>query len=332
MPDSPLLEDIQPNDRAAQLNETEPAVLQQIQRALQICGVETVMTVLQETLDVEARGGMTLPDSDRRRTAGGVFFLLLRQRTSPEIWRRIRSGESQPHIAPALPLEWLEKESVVREALAARGEIINVAITLQGRPTQVERQDDYMIVTMMTAESLPSLPKGVPTPPNATTTFKVCVPHREWSKVERALQFPHGQLRATGYAIPNLKRKHIVLFVTKVVSPKLKRVEAVQQNSSRILAQVNIIGQIGKVVEQGATVVLGLESKRAPRLPSEFAGLPARTVPYTLYVSAKQWSEIAITSSQEVWLDGYAFFDAETSTIAVLTQNVKVSSPPRRER
>ncbi len=273
-----------------------------------------------------------VPDSVCRRTLGGVFFLLLRQRTSTEVWRQIRSGEVQLRVAPVQPLEWSRKAAVVQEALTTRGEIVRVTITLQGRPTQIEGQTDYVIATMITAENLPPLPKGVPTQPNAMTTFKVCVPHREWSKVERALQFPHGQLRATGYAIPNLKRKHIVLFVTKVVSPKLKRVGAVQQNSSRILAQVNITGRIGKVIEQGATVVLGLESKRAPKLPPEFDGLPPRTVLYTIYASAKQWSEIAAATHQEIWIDGYAVFNGETNAIAVLAKNVKVNSPTRKER
>jgi hypothetical protein len=330
--DTLSIDNLQPEDVATQLSETNPVALQQIQRALQVCGAEIVKTVLQETLDIEARGGMTLPDSDRRRTVGGVFFLLLRQRTDPEVWRQIRSSEAQLHAAPVLSLEWSERASVVQEALAVKGEIARVSITLQGRPTQIERQTDYVIATLITVENLPPLPKGVPTPPNATTTFKVCVPQREWSRVERALQSPQGQLRAMGYAIPNLKRQQIILFATKTVSPKSKRVEPVQQNANRIYAQVSIMGRVGKVVEQGTTVVLGLESKRAPKLSPEFEGLPPRTVLYTIYASAKQWNAIAAATPQEVWIDGYAFFDGETNTIAVLAKNVKVNSPPRRDR
>jgi len=251
VPDTSSIDSLQPDDIAAQLKETEPAVVQQIQRALQFCGAETVNAILRETLDIEARGGMMLPDSDRRRTTGGIFFLLLRQRTDPEIWRRIRSGEPQPQAAPVKSLEWLDRGSAIQEALAIRGEVTRAVITLQGRPTQIERQADYVIATMMTAEDLPPLPKGVPTPPDTTTTFKVCVSHREWGRVEYALKFPEGRLRVMGYAIPNRKRQHIVLFAMKTVSPKLKRVESVQLDANRILAQVSIVGRIEKVVERG---------------------------------------------------------------------------------
>lgn len=60
---------------AAQLGEQEQAALQVVVKAL---GSEPALALLQETLSVEANGGMMLPDGSRRRTPGGVFFFLAR--------------------------------------------------------------------------------------------------------------------------------------------------------------------------------------------------------------------------------------------------------------
>ncbi|HAJ35673.1 MAG TPA: hypothetical protein DCL15_08260, partial [Chloroflexi bacterium] len=41
-----------------------------------VLGMEAVEAVYQRTLEIEAAGGMMTKEGDRRRTSGGVFFLL----------------------------------------------------------------------------------------------------------------------------------------------------------------------------------------------------------------------------------------------------------------
>ena len=54
-------------------------LIYQISTIIRYCGVEFAQAVLKDTLELEAQGGMMLPDNSRRRTPGGVFFLFVRQ-------------------------------------------------------------------------------------------------------------------------------------------------------------------------------------------------------------------------------------------------------------
>ena len=69
---------------AQELGETDPIPQEQIRRIVERLGAEAALTLLRETLEIEAQGGMLLPDRSRRRTPGGVFFYLVRSRTSKE--------------------------------------------------------------------------------------------------------------------------------------------------------------------------------------------------------------------------------------------------------
>src|SRR5437660_3843578 len=53
-------------------------------------GPEQSLAFLQEALEIEAQGGLMLPDGSRRRTPGGVFFYLVRTKGPPAVqglWR-----------------------------------------------------------------------------------------------------------------------------------------------------------------------------------------------------------------------------------------------------
>lgn len=63
---------------AEQLGETEPGPLQFLHKVVKKLGLEQALAFLQETQEIEAQGGLMLPDGSRRRTRGGVFFYLVR--------------------------------------------------------------------------------------------------------------------------------------------------------------------------------------------------------------------------------------------------------------
>ncbi|HZB95792.1 MAG TPA: phosphorylated adapter RNA export RNA-binding domain-containing protein, partial [Herpetosiphonaceae bacterium] len=69
---------------AQQLGETQPGPIQQIRRIVQRLGADVALAILQETQQIEAQGGQLLPDGSRRRTPGGVFFTLVKDRVSPK--------------------------------------------------------------------------------------------------------------------------------------------------------------------------------------------------------------------------------------------------------
>ena len=96
--ESPHLLDETAGTLAQQLGETDPIPQAQIERSVERLGAEATLTFLRETLEIEAQGGMLLPDRSRRRTPGGVFFYLVRSHVSKKdrafIW---------PPAPPLLP-------------------------------------------------------------------------------------------------------------------------------------------------------------------------------------------------------------------------------------
>jgi hypothetical protein len=67
---------------AKALGESDEVPLFQITGVVRVLGEETAQKLLAETQEIEKNGGMMLPDGSRKRTPGGVFFFLARQKLS----------------------------------------------------------------------------------------------------------------------------------------------------------------------------------------------------------------------------------------------------------
>jgi PHAX RNA-binding domain-containing protein len=139
---------------AQQLGETDPIPREQIRRIVERLGTEATLGLLRETLDLEAQGGMLLPDRSRQRTRGGVFFYLVRSRTSKKdrafIWPPAPPSTLPPHtnepVAP--PRAWEDRLAVLDEVLQQKRIATTVKITLIGRPGKIVEQGDSIIVGM----------------------------------------------------------------------------------------------------------------------------------------------------------------------------------------
>jgi phosphorylated adapter RNA export protein len=55
-----------------------------IARALKVLGQERCITLLVDALTIESNGGMWLKDGSRRRSLGGVFLQLCKERSTPQ--------------------------------------------------------------------------------------------------------------------------------------------------------------------------------------------------------------------------------------------------------
>src|SRR6266849_5233364 len=94
------------------LQEPNRPLLTQVLRTL---GQDRCAAILADTLTCEANGGMLTKDGTRRRTPGGVFFQLVRERATarergrlfPRLAPQQRQGPTppQPHAQPQ-PLPW----------------------------------------------------------------------------------------------------------------------------------------------------------------------------------------------------------------------------------
>lgn len=60
-----------------------------IARALKVLGQDRCVEILADALTIEHDGGMWLHNRSRRRTLGGVFLQLCRERATPEERRKI---------------------------------------------------------------------------------------------------------------------------------------------------------------------------------------------------------------------------------------------------
>ena len=61
------------------LGERHHGVIGQIRRIIRLCGVDFAREMYTATVEIEANGGMMLPDNSRRRSPGGIFLSRSRQ-------------------------------------------------------------------------------------------------------------------------------------------------------------------------------------------------------------------------------------------------------------
>ena len=182
---------------ATALNETGETPLAEIGRVVKLLGEERALTVLDETLKVEAEGGMQTDDGKRRRTPGGVFFKLIKNQTTPSERGKIfgvRTG--------AKPITWEESEKLSNEVLElSKGEVSIVKINIVGRPGRIIEKES-VVITSMQNNKPPNLPKGLPKPPGDPTTYIVYIAMKQWQKVKDSINDnPDDQLIIDGYPV-----------------------------------------------------------------------------------------------------------------------------------
>ena len=212
---------------AQQLGETDPIPQEQIRRIVERLGAEAALTFLRETLEIEAQGGMLLPDRSRRRTPGGVFFHLVRSRASKKdrafIWPPAPPSPLPPRtkepVAP--PLAWEDRLAVLDEVLKQKGTATTVKITLIGRPGKVVEKGDSVIIGMQSTK-VPALPKGLPTPPGTPTDYVVFIARKQWAKVGDAIQNPDDALIIEGFPVIDPQAKSIAVFAHNVTTKLLQ--------------------------------------------------------------------------------------------------------------
>src|SRR5713226_6427402 len=86
---------------AAHLGESEAEPLQLLHKVVKKLGPEQALAFLKETQEIEAQGGLLLPDGSRRRTPGGVFFYLVRTKAPKPV--RLLFWQQKPAQTAASP-------------------------------------------------------------------------------------------------------------------------------------------------------------------------------------------------------------------------------------
>ena len=221
------------------LGEKEPGPRAQVGRVVRVLGIDRAQALYDQTLEVEAAGGMMLPDGSRRRTLGGVFFKLARDQASKEerwkifpTWTHKGKPEQPTDTPQAVPIA-ASSAPVIVDIPNTTGEVRTVKITLTGRPGRIVAKQGY-VITGMTARTVPALPKGMPAPPATPTTYTVYLSQKHWQKVAVSLQDnPEDILIVEGTPVYDPQLEGIAVYVTNATTKQLQQAQRTAQAGQR---------------------------------------------------------------------------------------------------
>ncbi len=231
---------------AAGLGETTRGPLGQVGRVVGRLGADRARAFLTRAQEIEAAGGLMLPDGSRRRTPGGVFFHLVRADDTltrkdrvyifpPQFGRNGRAKAAGTVATPATsaptPLSaWANDDyRCVMAALQQNiGRATTVKITVIGRPGAAVEQGQAVAVALV-SEKVPSLPKGLPEPA-AGTRYTVFVARKPWGKVAEALAAdPEDAAIIEGYAALDPRVEGIAVYATSATTKRLQAAQRAAQ-------------------------------------------------------------------------------------------------------
>lgn len=236
-----MSEQLQANDQiiqtiADQLQETHPPALAELRRTVDVLGAEIALALLEETQQIETQGGLLTKNQRRRRTPGGVFLKLVRERSTDEQRREIfpkskGGGPSEPQPAPRPPAPPFVD---LAEALQALGDQYGVAstvkITVIGRPLQAVERGDIVVLGLINDKS-PTFPKGMPAPPKQTK-YVVLVARKQWAKVVETIKDTSDALIVEGYPAYEPRHAGITVYATSITTKKLQAARREAQQAS----------------------------------------------------------------------------------------------------
>jgi hypothetical protein len=84
----------------------------------------------------------------------------------------------------------------------------------------------------MQSSKIPALPKGLPVPSQANTTYSVYITEKQWKKVQEALRDPEDILIAEGYPMLDQETGTIAVFVTNTTTKLLQAAQREKQKAA----------------------------------------------------------------------------------------------------
>ncbi len=230
---------------ANKLGERRNGVIRLIRRIVSQCGEDFAREMYAATAEIEANGGMMLPDNSRRRTQGGIFFKLVRAKLDNNERNKVFYGIA----AVGVPLmSWTDRIGIVQALQSEQGVIESMRISLRGRPGRIEKRPEVIVTTMSYLPVVDNLPRGIPKPPSTPTTFAVYVAPKQWEKVEAAIADPADTLLVEGICAFDPDTQSMAVFATEVQTEQLlaktraaqsKADKPVRAKKSPVVAPIN---------------------------------------------------------------------------------------------
>jgi hypothetical protein len=202
-----------------------------IKKSIRVIGGTRVEALLEQTLHIEANGGMLTNDKSRRRTPGGTFFALMRDAVSRRERYRLFSVAPGTPQAPVAPCTWEDVRQAINE-LNDTPEEATMKLTVIGRPSATQTKGQTVIFKLK-GKAPGNLPKELPPMPKIPPlTWTVIVGMRQWNKVKASLDaHPDDRLVIDGY--PTQQGDQLILMATNCQSVAMQRAQKDQQRASQ---------------------------------------------------------------------------------------------------
>ena len=89
--------------------------------------------------------------------------------------------------------------------------------------------------------------------------------------------------------------------------------------------KITLVGRPGKVVEKNDSLIIGMQSTKAPALPKGLPTPPSTPTDYVVFIARKQWAKVgeAIQNPDDALIiEGFPVIDPQAKSIAVFGTNV----------
>ncbi|MBA3823440.1 MAG: hypothetical protein H0X24_05955 [Ktedonobacterales bacterium] len=133
---------------AEHLGEQESGARYRLWQIMRTMGEEGALALLQEAQAIEAAGGQLIGNGSRRRTFGGLYFHLARERLTGDpaydwIFARPPATKKKPASnapaqpapmasVPSVPFVWTERQALIDAAIQQNGGSTTMKVTLVG--------------------------------------------------------------------------------------------------------------------------------------------------------------------------------------------------------
>lgn len=223
------------------MGEAHRAARSRIAKIIDVCGLDWARALLREAHAIEANGGMLILDGSRRRTLGGIWLRLAKERMTDEqhiaVFGRILrpTHDALPTPPPTEPpITWADRGPLINEALSNAGKATNVKIQIIGRPGKIIEKPGFALLLLAHRGPFPSLPKGLPVPETfPATAYAVYIGEKQWRKVKDAIKNPDDMLIVDGIPFYDRDYGAIAVFATSATTKQLARAQREQQQQAQ---------------------------------------------------------------------------------------------------
>ena len=204
----------------ARLGETDHGPMRQVRMIVEHAGEEFARDMLKETVELEATGGILTADGTRRRTAGGVYFYVVKGKLEPTLRQIIFPGYGQ--VEKGVSIEWDQRDNLVNPIVEA-GDfgMMTMAprITLYGRAKHIEKLENSFLMILENSLEPAAYARGVPTPPSEPTLFSVYMGRGQYERISKMLRRnPKDSIIVEGTCMYDKQTGTIAVFALTVSS------------------------------------------------------------------------------------------------------------------